>query len=104
MPIRKRLLTQRQCPIPLRNSRAPHFSAASVLPVIRQNLMHSQNEWLGDQLDAGFCGKILVIISLFRHFLGGILIAFGSRNDVSSPSARFSALHTFQAFGNSEKS
>jgi len=24
-PIRKRLLTQRQCPIPLRNSRAPHF-------------------------------------------------------------------------------
>jgi hypothetical protein len=27
-PIRKRRLTQRQCPIPHRNSRAPRFSAA----------------------------------------------------------------------------
>jgi hypothetical protein len=39
--------------------------------VPRQNLVHSQNEWLGDELDAAHFDKILAMIMSLRHLLDG---------------------------------
>jgi hypothetical protein len=44
--------------------------------------VYSQNEWLGGQLDVVGCGKILAMISLLRHFLGCVLTAVVSQEDL----------------------
>ena len=57
--------------------------------VPRQNLVHSQNECLGDGLDASVSIKILAmlwaIITSLRNLLGWVVSAFSSR-EVALPS------------------
>jgi hypothetical protein len=50
--------------------------------VIRQNIVHSQNQSLGDKLKLGCSDKILAMIVCLRHLLGWIFIAFSSREDL----------------------
>ena len=57
-----------------------------IRPAPRQNFVHSQNEWLRDELDGRCFDKILVMISAIvtslRHFPGWVVSAFRSRKDL----------------------
>jgi putative transposase len=59
---------------------SPKPAAASVVP--RQNLAHSRNESLAQQLGAACSGKIRAMILRLRHLLGWIFSALGSRQDL----------------------
>ncbi len=59
-------------------------SSGGVVP--RQNLVHSQNEWLGDGLDGASFDKILAmivaIVTSFRYRLGWAVSSLRSRGDL----------------------
>jgi hypothetical protein len=50
--------------------------------VSRQNVVHPQNERLGEQLDSHDSDKILVMIVLLRHLFGWMVSASSSREDL----------------------
>jgi hypothetical protein len=56
-----------------------------------QNVIHPQNERLGEQLDSHDSDKIVAMIVLLRHLFGWMVNAFSSREDFArkpgSPSA-----------------
>jgi len=50
--------------------------------VPRQNVIHLQNEWLSETLNLESSDKIQAMIVSLRHFLGWMVSAFGSRQDL----------------------
>jgi hypothetical protein len=50
--------------------------------VSRQNVVHPQNERLGEQLDSDCSDKILAMIVPLRHLLWWMVSAFSSREDL----------------------
>jgi hypothetical protein len=48
------------------------------IPVSRQNVVHLQNEGLGEKLDSDFSDMIPAMIASLRHFLGWLVSAFRS--------------------------
>jgi putative transposase len=50
--------------------------------VSRQNVVHLQNEGLGEKLDSDFSDMIPAMIASLRHFLGWLVSAFRSREDL----------------------
>jgi hypothetical protein len=50
--------------------------------VSRQNVIHPQNERLGEQLESHDSDKILAMIVLLRHLFGWMVSAFSSREDL----------------------
>lgn len=48
----------------------------------RQNLVHAHNESVGEKLEPDLSDKIHAMIVSLRHFLGWIVSAFSSREDL----------------------
>jgi hypothetical protein len=57
-------------------------STSRLHPVPRQNIVHPQNEGLGESLDSDGSDKILAMIVPFRYVLGWVVRAFSSREDL----------------------